>query len=725
MIIQGPEFVDFIKRQNLNDISRENLVNTTKRILLRTELLGSQVSNNCQLVVGEVQSGKTMSFTSLMALAHDNGFPIVVVLAGTKDQLLKQTADRLKKDLRADGNGGPNAWNIVVKPKVKQRESNVKSLQRALTTWKQPNAPAEFKPTVIFSILKNRTSLDEVTELLSALKPLFDVNEHPVLIIDDEGDQAGLNLNWQNDEESTVYAAIGRLRRSLPKHSYVMYTATPQGPLLLNIQDTLSPKFVTLLKSGDAYLGGEELFVKDSNFIMKIPEIERPQIFDSTKGAPAPDSLKRALAFYLLSLDLAQKRSNPRPLSMLIHPSAQKSLHSSYETWVNSILSSWELILHNPEEGLFEQLKREYFEDAFKELSKTVELPSGWNLDEVLKQLPWWITTVEVRVINSDKSDINPGEWLSHPGWVLIGGNKLERGFTVENLAVTYMPRSTGIGNVDVIQQRGRFFGYKRSYKDILRGWFFEDHIEAYISYVDHEKSIRSQLGDIDINDQELSTWRRRFLLDPAYQPVRNQVISLGINHRRLSIFKQQMLYDLNLARSCDPFLNQRIYPFVVNEVRHPSDHRKDTGNYVVNLELEDALSILADWPMAPENRMELDDILWAIQSLAGADVIQRANLVIMDWDPSIRTQTIRERSPLHQKFDPSRPDENQTVGNIFQGPSMPIYPGDSEMKSTDSLTIQVHKVAPMRDGARVQVVAVLGLILPSNARGFIVENQS
>ena len=51
------------------------------------------------LTVGYVQSGKTMSFTTLTALAADNGYRIVIYLAGTKNNLLSQTTKRLTKDL--------------------------------------------------------------------------------------------------------------------------------------------------------------------------------------------------------------------------------------------------------------------------------------------------------------------------------------------------------------------------------------------------------------------------------------------------------------------------------------------------------------------------------------------------------------------------------------------------------------------------------------------------
>jgi len=726
MIRTGGEFQDFVKRQDLDRASTEKLERITTKILERTELLGDGPSSNCQLVVGEVQSGKTMSFTALLALAHENGFPLVVVLAGTKDQLLLQTSDRLTKDLKADGNGGANPWVMLVKPKRREHSANLNKLQRALGIWREPDAPEVFKPTAVITVLKNRTSIDAAAALIESLRSKIDLNEYPVLIIDDEGDQAGLNLSWSTGEESTIYSAIGRLRRSLNRHSYVMYTATPQGPLLVNIADTLSPKFVTLLESGPDYLGGNELFNNYDEFTKAIPEGETEQVFDIAPTAPIPNSLKQSIAYYLVALYVAQKRGYPKPLSMLIHPSAQMLLHNKYENWVSSVLTSWETILREPDEYIYTSEKKNYFEPAVSELKKTCELARDWNLDSALKEIRWWISKIEVRIVNSETNNINANEWLSKAGWILIGGNKLERGFTIENLAVTYMPRSTGVGNVDVIQQRGRFFGYKRKYKDLLRGWFFEDHIQAYISYVDHEDSIRSQLGKVDKKGQRLAEWRRRFLLDPAYRPVRSQVISLGISQRRLSTFKQHMLFDPRLLQFQDGF-SERL-DFYINDLqRMPQETRTDRGNYFANLDIDDALELITDWPMSPENRAELDDLIWAIQSLPTELSFRSAKIVFMDWDVSSSTQNSRERSMLQHRADPARAPEEQVIANIFQGRSGRTgigYPGDDQMYSQDSITIQVHLVKPIYERTEMPKVYALGLLFPDNTSGFVVEDS-
>lgn len=723
-ILEKGEFTEFIKRQNLNKDSEERLIKSTTKILIRTELLDGKDSANCQLVVGEVQSGKTLSFTSLIALAHDNGFPLVIVLAGTKNQLLSQTRDRLIRDLKADGDGGANPWYMAPKLTRANRKENIKELQKKLEIWVEPDAPKVFKPTVVITCLKNRESLDEIGHVISGLNNNFKINNFPVLIVDDEGDQAGLNLKWRDDEESPIYAAINRLRAALQKHSYVMYTATPQGPLLIGIQDALSPKFVTVLTSGPDYLGGKDLFNEQSTFVKYIPNLETSQITDSKSGAPVPKSLKQSLAFFLLALYVAQKRALPKPISMLVHPSVRIDMHLAYEKWVENVLSSWESILRDSNERAYKHERDTFFVDAEKELSKTVRLDSDWNLDEVLREIRWWIKKVQIKVVNSKGQQIKPEEWKSNAGWIVIGGNNLERGFTIENLAVTFMPRSVGGGNVDVIQQRGRFFGYKRKYLDLLRGWFFLEEAQAYFHYVAHESSIRSQLQLVDQNDEHLSKWRRRFLLDPAYRPVRTEVIALDIAHRRVSTFRQHMLYDPALAVARDPFLAQ-IYEKLLELNPMPNDTRKNSKHYYSSINLEQALEILADWPMAGENRAELDDIIWALQHAIDERRLTNAKVVLMDWDRTNKKQKARERNLLNSRPNPKWPLESQLINNLFQGEGgegASNYPGDDQMKFEDTLTIQVHLVRPLYLGTKKPEVVALGLLVPPNLNGFVAE---
>ena len=109
----GKCFESFVDRQKSKGITAQGVANLreeTMDILAHCnphDAIGNDETTH--LVVGYVQSGKTMSFTGLTALAHDNGYRIVVYFAGTKLNLLKQTSERLEKDLIKSSSLGKNA----------------------------------------------------------------------------------------------------------------------------------------------------------------------------------------------------------------------------------------------------------------------------------------------------------------------------------------------------------------------------------------------------------------------------------------------------------------------------------------------------------------------------------------------------------------------------------------------------------------------------------------
>ena len=74
---------------------------------------------------------------------------------------------------------------------------------------------------------------------------------------------------------------------------------------------------------------------------------------------------------------------------------------------------------------------------------------------------------------------------------ILVGGEVLNRGVTVEGLTVTYMPRGRGTGQADTIQQRARWFGYKADYLGYCRVYLSAAMRLVYRAYVDHEERLR------------------------------------------------------------------------------------------------------------------------------------------------------------------------------------------------------------------------------------------
>jgi hypothetical protein len=694
----GARFNRFISEQP--EEARDSITLSSKKILARCRDPKAVSTMSTHLIVGEVQSGKTMSFTGVTALARDNGFPIIVVIGGTKDNLLKQTIHRLNKDLHVGGDGGANPWLLKSGAELNSDKIEVSQI---LNQWSDNNLPDSFKRTLIVTTLKTKGSLDKVTKGLKALD-LPKIEELPVLIIDDEADQAGLNIAEQVDDESTVYAALGRLRKVVPNNDYLMYTATPQATLLLHIADHLSPETVTVLASGPDYIGGRDLFGDGRTYAQTIPPQDVNQATNPQPHVGPPASLKAALSHFLVGLAIGQMRGMPQPSSMLIHPGTTKALHTQHEKWVNAILQIWKTMLKDPTDAAFTDCLNSDFAEALSRIENMSDLDAIWpavsieaRFKDILLHISHWIPQVEVRIVNSEKAAANiaAAEWKSHPGWIVIGGAKLERGFTIENLIVTYMPRGAGTGLADSIQQRGRFFGYKRKYGDLLMGWFASDVAEAFTAYIDHEDSIRGQLADLDKNDLPVKSWRRKFFLDPSLKATRAQVIKLSIRHDKFIkgfIYRQRMLFSDTLIPTQDEVL-RRFKAEMIGSTKHPVDTRinpEDSGHVRKSLPLASAIDLLVDVPAVGEERELMDTRLFALQRIVDDAPDSMSELVfVSSLEPRIRSIAGRTTDFEHVEL--------AAIDNLMVGKSA-NYAGDEKLVSDDLITIQVHLITPHID---------------------------
>mgnify|MGYP003325984040 CR=1 FL=1 len=102
-VFTGDNFESFLKKMPpMSEKDVLKIKNSTISILsicIPSKIEEPLEEKNTGLVIGYIQSGKTMSFTSLIALASDNEYKLVILLAGTTRILLEQTVDRLKNDL--------------------------------------------------------------------------------------------------------------------------------------------------------------------------------------------------------------------------------------------------------------------------------------------------------------------------------------------------------------------------------------------------------------------------------------------------------------------------------------------------------------------------------------------------------------------------------------------------------------------------------------------------
>jgi len=458
--VQREQATGVAQRSGLDEKARSSLIQSAAEILGAGVNPADEKGSATGLVVGYVQSGKTMSFTTVIALARDNGFPLVILIAGNKDNLLTQSHERLARDLNTEGGDGLPVWRM--RKNIRANEAHEEQfIRQSIDSWRDTTLDEDERATVLLTVLKQNQRLDNLTTLLSKL----DMRDVPVLIVDDEADQASLNTKARQGEESTTYTRLRELRAALPRHTYLQYTATPQAPLLINIADTLSPDFVHVLQPGAGYVGGKEFFARNSKFVKVIPATDMAPGGGLLNDPPA--SLLEALRVFFVGLTVSLLTSKARR-SILIHPSRIRADHREVAQWAAETKNNWLTTLKLTSKDPDRAELVDEFRAAYAELTKTdKKLP---DFDIVLEKLPRALRNTMIVEFNTNGRPKTPEiKWRDAEGWILVGGQAVDRGFTVDSLTVTYMPRGVGMGNADALQQRARFFGYKCKYLGLCR----------------------------------------------------------------------------------------------------------------------------------------------------------------------------------------------------------------------------------------------------------------
>jgi hypothetical protein len=409
------------------------------------------------------------------------------------------------------------AWVMEQNPRL-QNGQYEQLIRQTIANWRDPTLDMDEKSTLLLTVLKQNQRLQSLTALLRRI----DLNGVPALVIDDEADQASLNTKVNQGQESPTYTRLRELRAALPGHTFLQYTATPQAPLLINIADTLSPDFVHVLQPGDGYVGGADFFAPNSPYVKTIPAGDIAP--NNALPPEPPDSLLEAMRIFYVGLAASIIGGTGRR-SMLIHPARERLVHQTNAQWATAAKDEWAGALnaqHNDPDRL--QTIAE-FRAAYDDLATTDNaLPS---FDAIVEKLPRALRRTTVIEFNTRGSPRTPEiNWRHAEGWILVGGQAVDRGFTVDSLSVTYMPRGIGVGNADTLQQRARFFGYKRRYLGLCRIYLEGNLRVAFQGYVEHEEIMRRELQRLAATGEDIRTWRRRFVLDPSLQPCRQSVIS-------------------------------------------------------------------------------------------------------------------------------------------------------------------------------------------------------
>lgn len=706
--IEGEEVRTLMDHLALDEDAKRSVKAEATRVLARcvppTEVVGEETG----LVIGYVQSGKTMSFTTVAALARDNGYRLIIVITGISTGLFGQSSNRLLRDLqiltRVD-----RKWKNFENPSIATARS---AIQDTLDEWRDDTVPEEERQTVLITVMKNHTHLRNLNALLAQLN----LEGVSALIFDDEADQAGLNTLVNQQAQSTTYRHLLDLKAALPQHTFLQYTATPQAPLLINLIDALSPSFAELLTAGPDYTGGREFFIERRELVRIIPNAEIPTRGNVLRGPP--ESLLEAMRIFFLGVAAGIVQDGGRGnRSMLVHPSQETLRHAEYFRWVRDAKTHWQEVLGLPETDQDRQDVIAAFRTAYDDLAATE--PDIPPFEALIARLPHALRRTREEEVNAVRRRTPVIRWHDTYGHILVGGQAMDRGFTVEGLTVTYMPRQLGGGNADTVQQRARFFGYKRGYLGYCRVFLENAAADAYRRYVTHEEDVRAQLAELNRRGQPLDMWKREFLLTRALKPTRDNVLDLPYMRFRFggAPYAPKIPHDsLAVTASNQNVVDQFLGQIALSQDGGSNERTEMQRHLVATAVPLDLVyeQLLTRFRLTiPTESTRYTGLLLQLQQYREDHPAATCTVYVMSRgvDPNaVRERPINEAGEITTYlFQGEHPNRG---GRIPRGS---IYPGDVHLPSADDLQVQIHYLRLSRNGAIVaENVPTLAVILPA-----------
>lgn len=491
------------------------------------------------MVVGHVQSGKTLNYTSLICKAADAGYRLIIVVAGIHNNLRNQTQIRIDEGFIGRDTGktsdkkSGNAKHVIGVGHFDPNRTPV-SLTNTSRDFNKSTASTNtseidsYRVPVVLVIKKNHRTLENLLEWLrdNSARGDKEMIDQPMLLIDDEADNASINTKYSKKLVTKINGQIRDLLKMFHRSCYVGYTATPFANIFIDPDDNhdvhkedLFPKdFIIGLDAPTNYFGPKKIFIDG------LPDDEEPtwlrSISDNEDLLPIkhkiehetyqlPDSLMFALRAFLLSRAIRNLRGQSSShCSMLVNASRftrvqsqlKNRLHEALERIQNALRvnSSSTSALMDPEiKALFDVWYTEYAEVGRVEGGET-----KFKWEEIQESIFDSIASAKVVEVNSRANELDYSNTGDRGQTVIaVGGFSLSRGLTLEGLTVTWFLRNTMM--YDTLMQMGRWFGYRNGYEDLCRIWMPDDAIEWYAFIANAAEELH---GELKIMEQAKAT---------------------------------------------------------------------------------------------------------------------------------------------------------------------------------------------------------------------------
>ena len=502
------------------------------------------------LIIGDVQSGKTATYSGLICKAADAGYKVVILLAGITESLRQQTQERIDESIIGitSRGKGRNVASIRVGVGKDNKELRATSFTSCVNDFVGNHDRIAMSlnlqsSLVVFVIKKNVSVLQRLHKWLKDqnLDPVKGYIDIPMLLVDDEADNASVNTKKDETDPTKINKLIRQICTLFKNTTYVGFTATPFANVFINPDSVDSMKnadlfpehFIYALEAPSNYVGAQKIFYPEGQYyrnLRYITDIEEPdyssdeyldQVDNDIESLNSggfyyrhkkewdgelPASLKEAIyCFYLANAIRDLRGQNSAPRSMLINMSRfikvqhvitehverihEKVFDDIRFNFCDSNTDNRKLPLYQ----IFEKLWKKHFSHVTDITFERVIQKQ--NIMEAIEK----IKVVVVNGSNKSKSlDYRTNKSLRV---IAVGGLALSRGLTLEGLLVSYFYRNTS--TFDVLMQMGRWFGYRNGYDDIFQIWTSQTSAKWYAEIARSSQELKDSIKNM--YDQRLT----------------------------------------------------------------------------------------------------------------------------------------------------------------------------------------------------------------------------
>lgn len=447
------------------------------------------------LVMGHVQMGKTTNYSALISKAADAGYRIIIVLAGITNTLRYQTQVRLDKTFVGKSSVSDSTHSklyevakvfvgeqdgyVIRHPYCGTTQISDFNMASANTTGAHEG---NFADPILFVTKKNPKVLERLTEWLRSLRH-GEKLDGPMLLIDDEADNASVNTNADPKLSTAINQRIRSLLHSCKQSTYVGYTATPFANIFIDPdttdnwdrEDLFPADFIKSLDPPTNYVGAQRLFADQgdlgvscvrtipSDYVDLLPVSHRAEWTVAT----LPSSLLDAVREYVLARALRIAAGDGHSHSaMLVNVSRFNAVQEQVRDHIDSFLHELTGGIEAWAVGAWQ--KSQVMNELRRVWDAEYEGQTDFSWDTVRSHLKGSINSISPLLVNMRGSAIDyeraPPTGLHIIG---IGGLALARGLTLEGLLVSYVLRN--VGAADTLLQMGRWFGYRPGFERICR----------------------------------------------------------------------------------------------------------------------------------------------------------------------------------------------------------------------------------------------------------------